>query len=202
MIAPVHTHVDIRLGVQERHRDAVARLYLHALHEKIAPFLGTGEKAEQLLSESLNLDRVLVAIQGDRLLGVAGFEHNGHGVFSPKLASMHRIFGWSGGIRLLALSLLDRSKPSDTLLMDGIAVVDEARGQGIGTLLLTAVEDHARRLGKQGVRLDVIDTNPLARRLYERQGFRVVKTRALGLFKFLFSFAAATEMRKDIAAQP
>lgn len=192
--------VDIRLGGQEQHRSAIARLYLHALHEKIAPFLGTGEKAEQLLSESLNLDRVLVALRGERLLGVAGFEQNGRGVFSPELASMYRIFGWSGGIRLFAMAMLDRSKSSDTLLMDGLAVVSEARGQGIGTLLLAAVEDHARRLGKQGVRLDVIDTNPLARQLYERQGYRSVQTRAVGLFKFLFSFAAATEMRKDLVA--
>ncbi|MCY4031658.1 MAG: GNAT family N-acetyltransferase [Hyphomicrobiales bacterium] len=192
--------VDIRLGGQEQHRDAIARLYLYALHEKIAPFLGTGEKAERLLSESLNLDRVLVALQGGRLLGVAGFEQNGRGVFSPKLASMYRIFGWSGCVRLLAMAMLDRSKSSDTLLMDGLAVVNEARGKGIGTLLLAAVEDHARRLGKQGVRLDVIDTNPLARRLYERRGYRSVQTRAVGLFRFLFSFAAATEMRKDLAA--
>ena len=192
--------IDICLGGQERHRGVIARLYLHALHEKIAPFLGTGEKAERLLSESLNLDRVLVALRDGRLLGVAGFEQHGRGVFSPRFASMFRIFGWSGGIRLFAMALLDRSKSSDTLLMDGLAVVDEARGQGIGTLLLAAIEDHARRLGKRGVRLDVIDTNPLARRLYERRGYRSVKTRAVGLFRFVFSFAAATEMRKDLAA--
>ena len=192
--------IEIRIGASEQHRDALARLYLSALRDKLEPFLGSGEKAEALLRESLCLDRVIVALQDGQLLGVAGFEHQGRGALDPSLASMWKIFGWSGVFRLLAMALLERSKSPRTLLMDGLAVIEEARGRGIGSCLLAAVEDHARALGKQQIRLDVIDTNPHVRRLYERCGFRAVRTRALGVLRVVFSFAAATEMRKDITA--
>ena len=189
--------VEIRLGVDERHRVAAAGLYLRALHEKLAPFLGAGACAERLLRESLCADRMIVALRHGRLLGVAGFDHEGRGAFMPDFASMWRIFGFSGPLRLLGMALLERGKSPDVLLMDGLAVVEQARGQGIGSLLLQAVEDHARALGKQAVRLDVIDTNPGARRLYERLGYRAVRTRRLGALKWLFAFSAATEMRKQ-----
>lgn len=47
-----------------------------------------------------------------------------------------------------------------------MAVDAAARSRGIGTRLLDASCDHARDLGETSVRLDVIDTNPLARALY------------------------------------
>ena len=190
--------VEIRIGVGERHRAAAVGLYLRALHEKLAPLLGAGARAERLLRESLCPDRMIVALREGRLLGVAGFEHEGRGAFAPGLSCMWRVFGCSGALRLLGMALLERGKDRDALLMDGLAVVERARGQGTGSLLLQAVEDHARALGKKAVRLDVIDTNPRARRLYERLGYRAVRTRRLGVLRVLFSFAAATEMRKEV----
>lgn len=193
--------VEIRVGAEERHRAAAAALYLRALHEKLAPFLGRGERGEILLRESLCLDRLIVAAREGELLGLAGFSHEGRGAFAPTLAGMWRVFGWSGGLRLLGLALLERSKSSEVLVMDGLAVMENARGQGIGSLLLDAVEAQARALGKSSVRLDVIDTNPRARRLYERRGWRAARTEKLGVFGWLFPFSEATEMRKDVDAK-
>lgn len=50
-----------------------------------------------------------------------------------------------------------------------IALMPEARGQGLGTALMTALQDHARDLG-MGLDLFVETYNP-ARRLYQRLGF-------------------------------
>ena len=79
--------------------------------------------------------------------------------------------------------------------MDGICVSREARGMGLGTALLRAIKDEASAQNCDDVRLDVIDSNPRAKALYEREGFVTGKTQSLGPLKHLFGFSTATEMR-------
>ncbi len=55
-----------------------------------------------------------------------------------------------------------------------MAVVPGWRGQGVGTELLTAVLERARQRGDRAVSLSVEDGNDVARRMYERVGFRAV----------------------------
>lgn len=50
-------------------------------------------------------------------------------------------------------------------------VVPEARGRGIARALLGALEDQARAMGYQIVRLDTGDRQPHARKLYESAGY-------------------------------
>jgi GNAT superfamily N-acetyltransferase len=51
-----------------------------------------------------------------------------------------------------------------------VGVAPEARGRGVGTLLLVALVDEARRRSVPGLSLSVEDENPAAR-LYRRLGF-------------------------------
>ena len=53
----------------------------------------------------------------------------------------------------------------------GMWVRPEVRGRSVGALLVQAVLDRAAVLGCDRVRLDVVDGNAPARRLYERMGF-------------------------------
>ena len=52
-----------------------------------------------------------------------------------------------------------------------LSVVHSHRGQGIGTQLLKAVEEHAQSLGCCKVTLEVRKANPRAEKLYLREGF-------------------------------
>ena len=54
-----------------------------------------------------------------------------------------------------------------------IGVVEDRRGQGVGTLLLAELEGAARARGVCALSLSVESANP-ARRLYERRGYRRV----------------------------
>mgnify|MGYP001165092409 FL=1 len=83
--------------------------------------------------------------------------------------------------------------------MDGIAVTGAARGRGAGTALLAEICWIARTSGRHAVRLDVIDTNPRARALYERNGFVAGKVTQLGPLSRLFGFSTATAMVKRLA---
>jgi ribosomal protein S18 acetylase RimI-like enzyme len=96
-------------------------------------------------------------------------------------------------------ALVARQPDGVNLHMDGIAVAPEARGRGIGTRLLEAVHAFAREQGYAGVRLDVIDRNPAARRLYERLGYIAVHTRAYPFLAFL-GFTAVTTMIRPLHA--
>jgi GNAT superfamily N-acetyltransferase len=53
-------------------------------------------------------------------------------------------------------------------------VVREARGRGLGRLLLVALEDEARRLGYRGIVLETGDRQPEALGLYESAGYEPI----------------------------
>jgi ribosomal protein S18 acetylase RimI-like enzyme len=62
------------------------------------------------------------------------------------------------------------------LSVNGLAVAKEARGRGIGAILLTAATDEGTRRGARKITLNVHGTNTVARRLYERHGYVVEGT--------------------------
>ena len=197
------TEVKITVGLPDKFRAEAAHLYFDSFWPKLSKVLGQDQKHQiaALATPKLRADRAIIAQGASELLGIAGFKRDGIGLVDLKLADLQKHFSWWGGLwRGAALTLLDREDQADTLLMDGICVSNAARGQGIGTLLLNAIEDEARRLGLARVRLDVIDSNPRARALYERQGFQAVRTSNLGPLAYVFGFSAATEMHKMIGA--
>ncbi len=57
------------------------------------------------------------------------------------------------------------------LNLHDLVVVSERRGQGVGRLLLAAVEEKARALGCCKLTLEVSERNDVARTVYERAGF-------------------------------
>lgn len=81
-----------------------------------------------------------------------------------------------GGERVGFLLLLDELPDEVTLLPQGfvayMAVEPSARRTGVGTALLAAAEDEARRRGLPYISLMVTEENEAARRLYQGAGFR------------------------------
>lgn len=192
--------IEIAPGVPADLAGPATELYCQAFVEKLTPFLGDEARAAAFLAPSMVLDRAFVACRGSEVLGIAGFKLDGRGLFEPSAGDFIRTYGVSGVVRMAGLAALERAERPGELLMDGIAVSAAARGQGIGTRLLQAIADHARATGKSTVRLDVIDTNPDARRLYERYGFEAGPTTGIGIFRLVFPFRTSTEMVKRVSA--
>ncbi|MFN1835091.1 GNAT family N-acetyltransferase [Balneola sp. MJW-20] len=61
-----------------------------------------------------------------------------------------------------------------TLYVHDLAVHEEYRSRGIGQQMLDFIEDQARKLGCKAITLEVLENNP-ARKLYERNGFKIKK---------------------------
>lgn len=186
-------------------RDDTARaalLYWQAFGAKLGRVLGPRDRALGFVSEVMNPDFALSIYGADgTLLGLAGFKTETGALVDGGWAELRRHYGLLGGLwRAPLLALLERKMRPGELLMDGIFVAEEARGQGLGGALLAAIKSEATARGATSVRLDVIDTNPRARALYERVGFRAVRTEQIGPLRALFGFSSATEMIWSVEA--
>lgn len=192
--------VTIRPGFPEHHRATAARLYWEAFGGKLGTVLGPDDRAIKFIAATLRPDHAISAIAPDgRLLGIAGFKSPDGAFVGGTPQDMRRTYGRFGALwRSTALWALSHEIDNDRFLIDGIAVTREARSQGIGTALVTALCDEGRRRGYNSIRLEVIDTNWRARALYERQGFLALQTEGLGPLRFLFGFAAATTMVRPL----
>lgn len=186
-------------GARPEEAARIAEIYAAAFDRKLRPFCGGPAEAAAFLAPHLNADRALVARAGGRVVGVAGLKEGGRGLFTPGLGAFRRAFGLFGVLRGVAMAVLERAERADSLLLDGVAVDAEVRGRGVGAALLAAAEETARDLDKSWVRLDVVDTNPRARRLYERLGYDAVRTTGVGPLRLVFPFDAVTEMRKAVS---
>ena len=77
--------------------------------------------------------------------------------------------------RLEVLKEFYNSKVDNSWFLDSIYVDEEFRGTGIGSKLITLTKQRARENGYSQLSLMVMADNTVARRAYERNGFRIVK---------------------------
>lgn len=195
--------IEIRRGLPRGQEQAAARLYDAAFGRKMQAIIPDPAKRQALLADCFEHDLAFVALQDGAVVGLAGFHFEKRAFTSGGgLRALFRHLGVLGGLwSLVGFTFLLRLPKPGELLMDGIAVDARCRGKGAGTRLLRALIRFAADQGLKSVRLDVIDTNPRARALYEREGFLAGRTQSGGRFtRRLFGFESATEMHRPITA--
>jgi len=187
-------------GFPDSERPAAVRLFWQAFSGKLGTVMAPEDKAIGFLDRVIDPEFALSALSPEnRLLGLAGFKTEEGALVGGSLKDMTAVYGVVGGTwRGLLLDVLERDMEKDCLLMDGIFVAEDARGRGIGGALLEAICAKARERRLSRVRLDVINTNPRAKALYERAGFKAVSEKETGFFEFLFGFASATRMERVV----
>jgi len=184
------------LGFSDDERGKIAVLYWEAFGPKLNIVMGPDYRGIAFVNDVLDPTHALCARDDDgHLLGVAGFKTHDGALVGGKARDMAKHYGWVSSLwRIGLISLLERDTENARFLMDGIFVSNRARGEGVGTALLDAVCAEAKARGYGEVRLDVIDTNPRARALYERQGFVATDTQHLGLLRHVFGFKSSETM--------
>ena len=193
------THT-LQLGLPPDQRAAAARLYWQAFGSKLGLVMGPELKALRFLQRVIRADHVIVALDAQgQLLGLAGFKTPAGSFAGGGMADLRAEYGWFGSLwRGALLQLLSRDIDNVRFLLDGICVDPSARGLGLGTALLAAIDDEAWARGYRQVRLDVIDSNHRARALYERLGFVAIKTDHIGPLRLVFGFSASITMVRDL----
>ena len=158
-------------------------------------------QAIRILIASIQPEMAAYALLDGRVVGVAGMQYRGRRFYVVPWRVWRREFGVVGGLwRWLWFRLGQRfvHPAADALRVDGIAVSAAARGLGVGTQLMAALAAHARAIGLRAVELEVVDTNPDARRLYERLGFVVLKEQHYGCLTARGGFTGAAYMRQEL----
>jgi ribosomal protein S18 acetylase RimI-like enzyme len=199
----VSGYISVQQGFSNELRSSAAELYDAAFGAKLSIAMPNPISRVEVLKEGFDPEFSFVAISDGEMVGIAGFKtEQGSLTGGISFRMLKDELGYWGAIRaVLVLALFQRNKVVGQLLMDGIGVSPKMRGSGIGTKLLHSLIEYAKKEGYRSVRLDVIDTNPAARRLYERVGFVSVKTEQFAYLKWLLGFGAATHMEYSLDAK-
>jgi len=191
--------IEVCQGLPERYRRRAAEIYYEAFARKLGTITGDQQHSIAMLEKAIEPGLVIAALGPLGMAGLAGLQHEGRRFIQWKPAYFVQEYGWlRGSLQALALSFDRQLWREGQLLLDALAVAASARGQGVGTLLLHAVFEFAREHGYRSVRLDVVDTNPDARRLYERLGFAPTHTHHYPYLRWM-GFSAVTTMVKCLA---
>ena len=183
-------------GLPEYFRSSAASLYDEAFGQKFSVAVRSDQKRLSLLEDCFVPEYAIVAITDNKLTGIAGY-HTPTGSLTGCITYRYlvsRLGFFKGNWAALIFSLYERKPASGELLMDGIAVHRDFRGIGIGSNLLDEISRYARENKYDQIRLDVIETNPRARKLYERKGFKAVKTEKFPYLRWLLGFGRSTTM--------
>jgi ribosomal protein S18 acetylase RimI-like enzyme len=194
----------VRTLASPAQRSQCAAILLDAFRVKIEAlelFTRTPQQALRLLERGIQPEMGIYALREDQVLGVAGLQTRTGKFMCYPPAALRAEFGWLGGLlrqAWLGLMALGETPARSQLRISMLAVDPAARGSGVGTLLLQAVIDHARREGFTAVVLEVIDTNPGAQRLYERIGFRQVHRMQTAAITARAGFGGFIRMQLDL----
>jgi ribosomal protein S18 acetylase RimI-like enzyme len=193
--------IEVITRLPENVRPEVGKIYYEAFQRKLQPLVGKPAETQRVLTAGLNL-RMAIGISLDgKLRGLAGL-HNQAGVFSR--VNYHQSVQYLNVVRgtyaWVVLNLFGASStfPEDHLRIAALAVAPDARGRGLGSLLLEAVARKAQQENYRALRLEVVDTNPRARALYERSGFQVVATHSYPINPAWLGFSRAHVMVKPL----
>lgn len=190
--------IDYVHGIAEEYRDTAVDLYESAFGQKFSVAVRSRVSRIELLSKAFQLKHAFGAICDGQLVGLAGYQDAvgslTGGIAYRGLTSQLGVL--RGTWAAMVFAMYERKPSSNELLMDGIAVAPGMRGQGIGSGLLDLITDYAADQEFERIRLDVVDTNPQARKLYERKGFVETNTEQFEWLRWLLGFGAVTTMVK------
>ncbi len=193
------SHIEIKLGIPEELRHQAAIVCYEGFRAQMELLVGSQQKGVVLLEQSLDLELALMALQQGRLVGFVGLQYENRPFFRFERSHFTQELGFLRGLLVYLLFNLFATQILPQEMFINVIVVDvSVRGKGIGTSLMQAVFEIAQQNQFHAVVLDVIDTNPDARRLYERLGFKPVRMRKYGYLRNLIGSSAVTTMRKDV----
>ena len=191
--------IRIELGCPAQHRRQAASIYYSALSQKLAPALGKADRAVPFIAECINPHHCLLAFSGEELVGILGFQDCEAGLLDIGIQHLIRRYGALKGLyALLLLAILDSQVDADTLYLDGVAVSEGCRGQGVGAKLIARFEALARERDKKQSTLDVIGDNSQAIRLYQRLGYSTHSVEQVLFLKPIFGFEQVFHMAKPL----
>lgn len=201
--------IQIQKGISRDQLPKVVALFDEVFEKKMSLAIPDVEARRQFFAEIFSAQACIAALRDGDVVGAAGFQ-NAAEAFSGGLTgrgvpweTIRRHFGFFDAIRAsFFFGLYTREVSDCTLLMDGIFVDEQARGQGVGRMLLESIIAYAAEQGYKKVQLGVIDTNPRAKALYEKVGFVSAGRKSVACLRWLLGFSGYYVMVYSVAGTP
>jgi ribosomal protein S18 acetylase RimI-like enzyme len=193
------SQIEIKLGIPEELHHQAAIICCEGFLSQIEWLFGSKQKAITVLEHSFDSELGVIAQLQGQLVGFVGLKYENRPFLKFERSHCIRELGLLRGLlAFLILNNISPTKPLSDEVYIAVLVVDASmRGKGIGSLLMQAAFDIAQKNQCTAVVLDVANTNPDARRLYERLGFKLVRTIE---FRYLPKWISTgtTIMRKEL----
>jgi len=162
--------------VSQNQLNQAVDIYYFAFQRKIRALIKGKEKAVAIYGQAINPDRGIFALSDDKVVGVIGLHYHNKNFMEIKYKNVREHFNPIQGYFIYFINKIMYPKIEQGVLrIDAIAVDEKLRGHGIGSLLIKKVFEFAKEKGFKEIILEVVDTNPRAKKLYEILGFKEKK---------------------------
>lgn len=158
------------------------------------------KQAIKLYRKGINFKAGLYAIKKGKVIGVLGFKSDKFKLMDYKLKLLTDEFGLFGGlirkIRYLFTQIESISKKE--IKIEAIAVAKKHQRKGIGTKLIKKAIAYSKKHNYKRIILNVVNTNPNAKRLYKRVGFKTIGNRYYGFITKKAGYTSYSKMALDL----
>ena len=191
--------VEIREGLAAEHEAGALRILHAAFAYKLRIGLDGPDDMVRLFEGQVDRSACWTAIVDGRIAGILTRQSSSEEFYNISTRRLLATFWPLKTLRVLFnFLLLNESPPRNALYVESIAVDADIRGLGIGGKLMAEAEARARELGLPLLALDVIGDNQGAIRLYERLGYKIVKTTRGFLVKYVTGSDEVHRMEKRL----
>jgi len=192
--------IQIQPTIPKNQRIIIAKIFYESFKDKFSIIFGDRKKAIRLISKLIREDRILVATKDEKVVGFVGLHYQRKNFMEFNLTEITKVYGLLA-IRVLIyflITIFTEQKPNQ-LHLEVIAVTEKQRGRGTGTKLLKSTIDFAWLKKFPQIKLEVVNTNPKARKLYEKIGFKKVKDSKIPYPFYIFTgFSLITDMHFNL----
>ena len=169
-------NIEIAGSINKNQRVRAIEIFYDAFEQKIRALIKSKEKALAIYNRSLKNDQVFYAFLDGNIVGLIGLHYKNKPFLEFKYRDLRKYFNPLQSYFIYRIYKLTSPKIKDDVLrIDSIAVDKSFRSLGIGTQLINNVLEFAKNKGFKEVVLEVINTNPKAKELYGRMGFKEEK---------------------------
>ena len=159
------------------------------------------DQARRIYRDGADFSSGIYALCEGRVTGMLGFQYQNRKFIHLNLPTLNREFGFFGGVpRKLSGSVFKDIHPlsHDEIRVQVISVADTSRGTGVGHRLLDTLFAYGKARNLSRVRLEVVNTNPGAKKLYKKLGFTECGILPYGPIAAKAGFSSQFRMKKSL----
>lgn len=194
--------IEINEGFTENQKSEVVEIFMSAFRFKFSKLYEGCINESTIYSLMINETESLTAVnENGEIVGVLSYKTTKSQKDSMSIKTLFELIGIKKGLlSIIVFTLLEAKVKKDELYIDYVAVSEAARGLGIGSKLITAVEEIALKENLKFSSLAVIETNTDAIKLYKKLGYVKNKEESLSpLNKILnWDFSKSHYMVKNL----